>query len=82
MRDGVAVKLCAGQDASETFLLCRSQERREKELAMHGRFVAQFEAGLASLARRLARARQPPERSTIERQLGRLLATRVPRRPT
>ena len=71
--DGVEVKLCAGPDGNETFLLCRSQERRAKEQAMHGRFVAQIEAGLASLSRRLARAQKPLERNTIERQLGRLL---------
>jgi transposase len=73
VRDGVEVKLCTGPDGTETFLLCRSQERREKEKAMHGRFAAQIEAGLTRLGRRLAQARQPLERSAIERQLGRLL---------
>ena len=73
VRDGVEVKLCAGPDGVETFLLCRSQERRAKEQAMHGRFVAQIEAGLASLGRRLSQARKPLERGPIERQLGRLL---------
>src|SRR5450432_3858847 len=35
VRDGVEAKLCAGPDGSETFVLVRSAERREKERAMH-----------------------------------------------
>jgi transposase len=73
VRDGVEVKLCPSPDGHETFLLCRSAERREKEKAMHERFRSRIEEGLASLARRLARARTPLERGPIERQIGRLL---------
>ena len=73
VRDGVEAKLCAGPDGSETFLLCRSRDRRAKERAMHERFAARIEAGLDRLARRLARAKQPLEKSPIERQIGRLL---------
>jgi transposase len=73
IRDGVEVKLCPGPEGKETFLLCRSGERREKEKAMHERFAARIEAGLASLGRRIERAKQPLERSPIERQIGRLL---------
>ena len=51
VRDGVEAKLCTGPDGSETFLLCRSRERREKERAMHERFVTRIEAGLDRLAR-------------------------------
>ena len=40
---------------------------------MHERFTTHIETGLARLARRLARAKQPLERSPIERQIGRLL---------
>jgi hypothetical protein len=33
IREGLEVKLCPGPDGSETFILCRSAERREKEKA-------------------------------------------------
>jgi len=74
VRDGVDAKQCPGPDGAETFVLIRSVERRAKEQAMHARFQARIEAGLARLARRLAHARRPLERGPVERQLGRLLA--------
>ncbi|MEK7330557.1 MAG: hypothetical protein AAB113_07125, partial [Candidatus Eisenbacteria bacterium] len=49
------------------------RERREKERGMHARFAARIEAALAALGRRIARAKRPLERSTLERQIGRLL---------
>ena len=73
VREGIAVKVCRGPDGVETFLLCRSRERGEKERAMHERFATRIEAGLTTLAARLARARQPLDQGTIERQIGRLL---------
>jgi hypothetical protein len=73
VRPGVEVKLCAGPDGEETFLLCRSVERREKERAMHGRFAARIEEGLQRLAGRLAMAQHPLARGPLERQIGRLL---------
>jgi transposase len=73
VRDGVEAKLCAGPDGSETFLLVRSADRKEKERAMHERFCERIEAGLASLQTRLARARKPVDRGATERQIGRLL---------
>jgi hypothetical protein len=73
VRDGIEVKLCPGPDGEETFLLCRSADRQEKERAMHARFSARIEAGLRSLGRRLERARRPLDRGTLERQIGRLL---------
>lgn len=73
VRDGIEVKVCLGADGAETYLLCRSAERREKEKAMHERFSTRIEAALESLARRIERAKQPLDRSQIERQIGRLL---------
>jgi transposase len=74
VRDGVEAKLCASPDGgSETFVLVRSAERQQKELAMHRRFAERIETGLASLGRRLARAQKPVDRGTTERQIGRLL---------
>ena len=37
IREGLEVKLCPGPGGNETFILCRSAERREKERAMHSR---------------------------------------------
>ena len=46
---GVEVKLVPGPDGEETFIVARSADRREKEKAMHDRFVERFEAGLQKL---------------------------------
>lgn len=73
VREGVEAKLCAGPDGQETFVLCRSVERREKEQAMHIRFQQRIEQGLDRLGRRIERARQALERGKLERQIGRLL---------
>jgi transposase len=73
IREDVQVKLCHGPDGLETFLLCRSASRIEKERAMHARFASRIEAGLASLGRRIEHARRRLDRSTLERQIGRLL---------
>ncbi|MBI4401903.1 MAG: IS1634 family transposase [Nitrospirae bacterium] len=70
---GVEVKLLPGPEGTETFVLCRSRERREKERAIHERFARRIEAGLTTLATRLRRARKDQERAKVERQIGRLL---------
>ena len=51
VRDGLEVKLVQGPDGQETFVICRSEDRRQKENAMHERFERRIEEGLASLAR-------------------------------
>jgi transposase len=73
VREGVEAKLCTGPDGAETFVLCRSVERREKEKAMHERFAERIEKRLRSLGRRIERARGALDRGTLERQIGRLL---------
>jgi transposase len=73
VREGIEVKLCPGPDGSETFILCRSSDRREKEKAMHERFAARIEKSLQSLGQRLERARSALDRGPIERQIGRML---------
>jgi transposase len=73
VREDVEAKLCASPDGSETFVLCRSVERREKEKSMHRRFAAAIEEGLTSLGRRLENSRSLIERGPVERQIGRLL---------
>jgi transposase len=73
VREGIEVKVCPGPEGGETFLLCRSAERREKEKAMHERFSARIDKALESLAGRIERAKNPLDRSQLERQIGRLL---------
>ncbi len=73
VRDGLEVKLCAGPDSKETFVLCRSEARRTKESAIHERFRDRIEQGLASLERRLLKAKKKLDRGPVERQIGRLL---------
>jgi transposase len=73
IRDDVEVKICAGPDTPETFLLVRSASRIDKERAMHERFKARIEAGLESLERRIAKSTRALDRGAIERQIGRLL---------
>ncbi len=74
VRDGVEAKLCLGPDGTETFLLCRSSDRRKKEQAMHERFSGRIEERLESLGRRLERSRKRLDREAIGRQIGRILA--------
>lgn len=72
IRAGLEVKLCPCPDGgSETYILCRSRDRREKEQAMHARFEKRIEEGLTKIAAGcLKRAHKPGE---IERRVGRLL---------
>ena len=73
IREDVEVKICRGPDGSETFLLCRSASRIEKEKAMHERFSKRIEEGLEPLGRRIAKSKVRLERGELERQIGRLL---------
>jgi transposase len=73
LREDVEVKVCRGPAGQETFLLCRSASRVDKERAMHERFGQHIEDGLARLGRRIERSQQPLERGLLERQIGRLL---------
>ena len=71
IRAGLEVKVCPAPGGAETFILCRSRARREKERAMHARFAARIGAGLARLAANCARRRRAV--GEVERQVGRLL---------
>lgn len=72
VQEGVEVKLVAGPDGSETFVLARSADRREKEKAMHQRFLERLQAALHKLrvAAESGRLRDP---AIANRRLGRLL---------
>ncbi len=71
IREGVEVRLCPSPDGKETFVLCRSRDRREKEKAMHARFEQRIEEGL----RRIEAAchRQRLDRAVVGQRIGRLL---------
>jgi transposase len=71
VREGLEVKLCPSADGEETFILCRSAQRREKEKAMHARFEDRIERGLEQMARGCARRRS--DAVTVARRVGRLL---------
>jgi transposase len=72
VRDGLEVQLCACPDGGpETYVLCRSRDRRQKEQAMHERFERRIEEGLTKIAAACARASQKV--GAIERRVGRLL---------
>jgi transposase len=73
IREDIEVKICGGPDGSETFLLCRSASRSEKEKAMHERFSRRIEEGLQSLGRRIEKSKTALDRGELERQIGRLL---------
>jgi transposase len=72
IREGLEVKMCPCPDGgSETYILCRSRDRREKEQAMHARFEKRIEEGLTKLAAGCLKRRQ--DVATISRRVGRLL---------
>jgi transposase len=71
IRDGLEVKLCPSPDGDETFVLCRSRDRREKEKAMHSRFERRIEEGLQRITAACAKQRQQP--LVIAQRLGRLM---------
>lgn len=71
IRDGLEVKLCPAPDGDETFVLCRSRDRREKEKAMHDRFELRIEEGLERIASSCAKQRLEPV--VVAQRVGRLL---------
>jgi hypothetical protein len=52
IREGLEVKLCQCPDGTtETYILCRSRDRHEKEQAMHARFEKRIEERLVAASR-------------------------------
>jgi transposase len=70
-QEGVEVKLVPGPGGEETFILARSADRRAKERAMHERFSARIEAGLAKL-QAAAQSGRLKDESVAGERLGRL----------
>jgi len=73
VQPGVEIKLCKSPEGTqETFVLCRSRKRKDKEEAILGRFVTRLEKGLAKLVRQ-AEGGKLRQRYIAERRIGRLL---------
>lgn len=73
LSNGVEVRWGTPGENGEQYLICRSEERRAKEVAIHALFEKRIEESLGRLGRRLERAKKSVSRGTVERQVGRLL---------
>jgi len=71
IREGLEVKLAPSPDGSETFILCRSSDRGQKEKAMHERFERRIEQGLAKMAESCRQRKQKVV--MVAKRLGKLL---------
>jgi transposase len=82
IRDGIEVKLCAvppehddadaaASEETETFILCRSRDRSQKDGAILRLFEDKIEARLKSMAERCEKQKRDPMK--VEREVGRLL---------
>lgn len=72
-RNDVEVKLVPAAAGEETYILCRSTARKEKEQAIRSRFSARMEKALMALEKRVAQGRLR-DRGKIERRLGAIQA--------
>ena len=73
VRPGVEVSFVPSPEgADETFVLCRSVGRKEKETAILDRFVTRLESKLTALADKADKGKIR-DRQKVERQIGRLL---------
>jgi transposase len=71
VQEGVEVKLVPGPEGDETFILARSADRREKEKAMHDRFIQRLQEGLQKMQASAESGRLKDE-AVANRRLGRL----------
>lgn len=71
VQNGLEAKLCPSPDGQETFILCRSGDRRQKEKAIHERFEKRIEEGLRQIRDSCAKRKWKP--GTIHQRVGRLL---------
>lgn len=73
VESGVEVKICnSPQGTEETFILCRSEMRREKEMGILNRFMNRLTTALNKLALQ-AKEGKIRNRQKVERRIGRLL---------
>ena len=72
VREGILVKTVPAPDGSQdTFILCRSADRRHKEAAIHDRFERKIETGLSRLTKAIETGRLQ-SRDLLQQRLGRL----------
>jgi transposase len=71
VRAGLEVKKVESPDGQEVFILCRSEDRAQKEKAMHDRFEGRIEEGLTRMAAGCEKRRY--QAKVIERRIGKLL---------
>ena len=72
VRAGVEVKLCPSPDGErETFILCRSRDRAEKDQAIVRHFEQRIESRLKAMAARCEKQKRDPLK--VSRDVGRLL---------
>jgi transposase len=74
VRPEMEVKKVAIPQGEETFILCRTRARKEKEKAIRNRFSARMEDALKRLARTIETGRLK-DRNKMERRLGRIQAS-------
>jgi transposase len=73
VRPEVKVKKVAIPQAEETYILCRTDGRQEKEKAIRNRFSSSMEKALQGLQKTIARGRLK-DRNKMERRLGKIQA--------
>ena len=73
VRADIEVKQVGIAGGEETYILCRTTGRKEKEQAIRERFTARMEKALRALEHRIAAGRLK-DRNKMERQLGRIQA--------
>src|SRR6202030_2089399 len=73
VRPEVEVKQVAIPKGEETYILCRTASRKEKEKAIRERFSTRLETALEALEKSIARGRLK-DRYKMERRLGRIQA--------
>jgi transposase len=71
IQEGLEVQRVASPEGTETFILCRSASRRDKEKAMHDRFERRIETGLRKIEVGCRRRKQKVV--TVAQRVGRLL---------
>jgi transposase len=71
VQEGVEVKSVAGPEGDEVFILARSTDRRQKENAMHQRFIGRMEVDLQKMQRSAASGRLK-DIGLAHRRLGRI----------
>jgi len=72
VHEGVEVKICKSPEGgNETFILCRSQDRRNKDEAILRRFEERLAARLTAMQARCEKQQRNPQK--VEREVGRLL---------